>query len=336
MRNFYIGGMTMNKSMLLLTLMLSSFSLAQAAEELRPEHLQQIESLQRRADKLVFGALGANNYHLAKARAWLDFALGEYYQKDRSGIVPATILQAEALLDALDEKQANITMDTPVQLQGSEAVHPDLWGRIAALKDNAKFSCGQRQIAEAEVALVWTGHKKAGYGWSYAQSYARSAEDRIYEAQVAINNCAGQAGETRAATIPQAPSATTTVVIEKHALATDTLFAFDSAELILGATQRLDKLAETIKGWNAIEGVTLVGHTDRYGSAAYNQNLSEQRAERIRQYLIGKGIADNKIHASGAGATQPLLNCSTSLPKLEQISCLQPNRRVEIMLHGVK
>ncbi|TAN82728.1 MAG: OmpA family protein [Gallionella sp.] len=330
--------MTMNKLVLplLFAFLSGGVSLAQAAGELLPKHLQQIESLQRRADKLAFGELGSNDYYLAKARAWLDFALSEYHQKDGGGIVPAAIAQAETLLDALDKKQTDIAMDTPARLQGSEAVRPDLWDKIGALKGNAKFSCGQRQIAEAEVHLVWSGHKKAGYGWSHAQSYARSAEDLIYEAQVAIKNCASQADETRAVAAPQAASAAAAVVIEKHVLSTDTLFAFGSSELLGGATLRLDKLAETIKGWSAIEGITLVGHTDRYGPATYNQKLSEQRAGRIKQYLADKGIATGNIHASGAGATQPLLTCSTRLAKPEQISCLQPNRRVEIILRGVK
>src|SRR3972149_3949487 len=99
--------MTMNKSTLslLLTLMLSNISFAQPAEELLPKHLQQIESLQRRADKLAFGELGSNNYHLAKARTWLDLALSEYHEKDTSGMMVAAIVQAETLLDALDKKQ---------------------------------------------------------------------------------------------------------------------------------------------------------------------------------------------------------------------------------------
>jgi len=329
------------KFSLLLTLLLSSL-LAQAADELLPQQLQQIESLQRRADKLAFGELGSNNYHLAKARTWLDLALSEYHEKDTSGIMLAAIVQAENLLNALDKKQPGIAMDTPMQLPGSEAVRSDLWDRVATLKGNAKFSCGQRKIAEAEVHLVWTGHEKAESGWSHAQSYARSAEDLIYEAQVAIDNCSRQAAETLAAPVvsPQAAPVTimvpVTVVVEKHVLATDTLFAFESSDLISGATLRLDKLAETIKGWNTTEEITLVGHTDHYGSAAYNQKLSEQRAERIKQYLIGKGITAGKIHATGAGATQPLLTCSTKLPRLEQISCLQPNRRVEIILRGAK
>jgi outer membrane protein OmpA-like peptidoglycan-associated protein len=325
------------------------FPPAQAAEKLLPEHLQQIEDLQRSADKMAFGGVGSNNYHLAKARTWLDLALSEYHQKDSSGIMLAAIAQAATLLDALDKKQSNISMDTPIELPGSEAVRADLWDKIAALKANPNFSCGQRQIAEAEVYLVWTGHEKAESGWSHAQSYARSAEDLIYEAQVAIANCAVSMNPPLAASSVLAPVPVANVVevivekriienhiIEKQVLSTDTLFAFNSAELISGAIPRLDKLAGLIKGWGAIEAIALVGHTDRYGSAEYNQKLSEQRAERIKQYLVAKGIAADKINASGAGSTQPLLTCSVKPPKLEQISCLQPNRRVEITLREAR
>ena len=304
----------------LLPIILSgSFQLAQAAGEALPEQLQQIESLQRRADKLAFGELGANNYHLAKARTWLDLALGEYYENEGTGIVPSAIQQAESLLDALEKKQTGISMDTPMQVPGSEALRPDLWNRIAALKKNHRFSCGQRPIAEAEVQLVWAGHEKLESGWEYAQSYARSAEDLIYEAQTAINAC--------------------TPVIERITMSTDALFAFDQPTLATSSLPLLDRLADKIRQINTLEEVVLVGHTDRLRSDGHperNQLLSEQRAANIRQYLIGKGTAADKIRASGAGSTQPIVECSTRMNKTKQVECLQPNRRVEIILRGMK
>lgn len=335
---------------LLLTLILSSISLAQAAEELLPKHLQKIESLQRRADNLAFGELGSNNYHLAKARTWLDLALSEYYDKDNSGIISAAIGQAETLLDALEKKQTDITMDTPLQVPGSEAVRPDLLDKISTLKKHEKFFCGQRPIAEAEVYLVWTGHEKFESGWSHAESYARSAEDLIYEAQVAINNCsaagAKSAAELRAPqrviekiTPPTDALLAPSAVIEKITLSTDALFDFDEAMLKPSELWRLNRLADSIRMLTTLEEVVLVGHTDRLRSDDHqerNQTLSEKRAESIKQYLIGKGIAADKIHASGAGSTQPVVTCSNKPPKAKQVICLQPNRRVEITLRGVK
>ena len=301
--------------------LLGSITICQAAGEALPEQLRQIESLQRRADKLAFGATGANNYHLAKARTWLDLALSEYHENEGTGIVPAAIGQAEKLLDALEKMQTDISMDTPVQVAGSEAVRPDLWNRIAELKKHDKFSCGQRPIAEAEVHLLWAGHEKLESSWAHAQSYARSAEDLLKEAQTSINDCVAK--------IP---------VIEKITLSAVALFGFDEKKLEPSAQWRLNRLVDSIKMAKTLEEVMLVGHTDRLRSDGHperNQLLSEQRAESIKRYLISKGVAANKIHASGVGSSQPLVDCPTKPSKQEQAMCLQPNRRVEVTLRGM-
>ncbi len=319
----------MNKPVLslLLILLLSRISLARATEEMPPENLQQIESLQRRADKLGFSELvGTDSYHLAKARAWLNMAISEYHEKDTSGTLIAAIGQAELLLDALEKKQTDISMDTPVKVQGSEAVRPDLLMKIAALKKHDQFSCGQKPLAEAEVYLVWTGHEYKESGLSHAQSYVRSVENLIYEAQVAIDNCDGKP----AVALP--PPA-----LEKITLSGDAMFEIGKATLNPSALWQLDRLADSLKKEAMLEEVELVGHTDRLrsdGRQERNQLLSEQRAESIKQYLVGKGIPAEKIHASGAGSSQPLVQCPTNQSRAKQIVCLQPNRRVEIILRG--
>jgi OmpA-OmpF porin, OOP family len=310
--------------LLLLGVLMGNISTALAVDDVMPQQSQQIETLQRRAEKLAFDGLDANNYHLAKARTWLDLATSEYYDKDDSGIVPAAIGQAETLLDALEKKQAVIGMDTPMQVTGSEVVRPDLWEKIAALKKNKSFSCAQPPIAEAEVYLVWTGHEKSESGWSHAEPYVRATEDRIYAAQVAIDNC-----------VKLAPPP----VLEKTTLSSDALFAFNKATLNPSALSRLDELAESIKKANGLVEVDLVGHTDRLRSDGHperNQLLSEQRAESIKQYLVGKGIPADKIRASGAGSSQPIVQCPTGMSKEKQVICLRPNRRVEIILRGKK
>jgi outer membrane protein OmpA-like peptidoglycan-associated protein len=227
------------------------------------------------------------------------------------------------LLDALEKKQAVTSMDMPAQVKGSEKVRPDLWNKIAALKKHDKFSCGQRPAAEAEVYLVWAGHEKFESGWSHAEPYLRGVTDRIYEAQVAIKNC-----------VQLAPP-----VMEKITLSTDALFAFDQTTLEPISLWHLNKLADSIKQIDTLEEVVLVGHTDRLRSDGHperNQLLSERRAESIRQYLIGRGVPADKIHASGAGSTQPIVQCSTKTSKEKQVKCLQTNRRVEIVLRGKK
>lgn len=311
---------------LLSIMLLSGISPAQAAEEIQAGDLRQIESLQRRADNLGFGELAsADNYHLAKARAWLNMATSEYHESDTSGTLAAAIAQAGALLDALENRPGDISMDTPVQVQGSEAVRPDLLNKIAALKKHDKFSCGQNLVAEAEVYLVWAGHEYVESGLSHAQSYTRNVENLIYEARAAIDNCAG-----KVAAVP--PPA-----LEKITLSGDAMFELGKATLNPSALWQLDRLAASIKKEAMLEEVELVGHTDRLRSAGTqdrNQLLSEQRAENIKQYLVGKGIPEEMIHARGVGASQPIVECPAKQSMKKQVACLQPNRRVEIILRG--
>lgn len=339
--------MLRNLLVLLLALMSGSLPAARAAGEpgggsqahsIQPTGtLQQIDSLQHRSDLLYFGKLGANNYHLSKARTWLDMARNEYRDKDTSGVIAASIAQAEALLDALEEDKADITLDTPKQLPGSETMRPELWEKIAILKKRANFSCGHRSIAQAEVYLVWTGHEKMVSSPGHAESYATKAEDMIYAGQVAINICdAASPGVTPLAVLEVIPPSTT---LEKITLSSDALFAFGKAALKPSALEQLDKLAVRFKALAQLEQVILIGHTDRLRSDGHperNQLLSQQRAESIKQYLISKGIAADKILASGAGSSQPVMECSTKPGKKIQIDCLQPNRRVEIILRGGK
>jgi OmpA-OmpF porin, OOP family len=310
---------------LLFTLLLGSTLCALAAGAALPKQLQQIESLILRADKMAFGVPGANNYHLAKARTWLDLALSEYHENEGNGIVPAAIEQADILLNALEIKQADISMYTPKQLPGSEAVRPDLWDKIEALKKHDKFSCGQRAVAEAEVHLVWAGHEKLESSWADAQSYANSAEDLIREAQNSINECVNKIPVT----------VTNIPATEKIILFSDALFDFNKATLEPPVQWRLNRVTDSIKMAHMLEAVILIGHTDRLRSDGHherNQLLSEQRAESIKRYLVEKGVPSDKIHTSGAGSSQPLVVCSTKPSKAQQVKCLQPNRRVEIIL----
>ncbi|MFM2407604.1 MAG: hypothetical protein RL358_346 [Pseudomonadota bacterium] len=335
----------------LLFLLLSSLSLitqAQAADAPLPANLAQIENLQKRSDQLVFGEVGAENYHLAKARAWLDMALSEYHQTDTTGLMLSGISEADKLITALEKQQQNISMDTPNTMPGTELVRQDLWDKIAQIKKNSPLKCGQRQLAEAEVELVWAGHEKLEAGWSHAESYGRAAEDSLYVSETNRSNCAKAAGSPPASVAINAPvtplaivvtSPTVTTGIEKFTLSGDAMFVFGSDVLVSGASVSLDKLARSIKAWTSLESVSLVGYTDRLrsdGNEAKNQQLSEKRAKRIKQYLTSKGIPSDKISAEGAGSAKPVALCPDVTNKAQQIICLQPNRRVEITLRGDK
>jgi OmpA-OmpF porin, OOP family len=65
------------------------------------------------------------------------------------------------------------------------------------------------------------------------------------------------------------------------------------------------------------------------GTPAYNQKLSLQRAEAVRDYLVNRGVPANRLRAQGRGETQPVVQC-TEKDRAALITCLEPNRRVEV------
>jgi outer membrane protein OmpA-like peptidoglycan-associated protein len=299
--------------------------------------LASIEQMQRQVDRLGFGTLGADDYALSKVRAWLDLALDEYHEKDRSGIVQDAAAEAALLLKALEAGQVFDAGATP-HPYASEKVRPDLWAKIENMKRHADFSCGARKIAELEVQLVWIGHEKWESGWMHAEPYARIAENLAYEAQLALDACAAsktmRAAESAAASV--APPAEPVIIVH-HTLATDALFEFGRHEishLAAGGRQKLDALAGELLNWKTLDRIDIVGHTDRLGSDDRNQPLSERRAEAVKNHLAGRGLPAEIIHTSGAGSTRPLVHCDEVRSLQARVECLQPNRRVELRIEG--
>jgi len=122
-------------------------------------------------------------------------------------------------------------------------------------------------------------------------------------------------------------------------LSSTVLFEFKKTDMDPSAQRRLNQLLKNIKNISMLDKVELTGHTDRLrsdGRMVLNQILSEQRAESVKRYLIGKGVAEDKIQVIGVGSAQPLVECPTNQSKEKQIACLQPNRRVEIILRGTR
>ncbi|MCG6876035.1 MAG: OmpA family protein [Betaproteobacteria bacterium] len=126
-------------------------------------------------------------------------------------------------------------------------------------------------------------------------------------------------------------------ITERVTLDADTLFDFDQATLRSTGRAALDEFAGKIKGIDP-EMITAVGHADRLGSGAYNQRLSEQRAEAVKIYLVSKGVAPDRMHTEGKGEMQPVTKSGEcdGAQSAKVIACLQPDRRVEVEVVGTR
>lgn len=115
----------------------------------------------------------------------------------------------------------------------------------------------------------------------------------------------------------------------KIELAADVLFDFDKAEIRPDAAEALKQAAEILQRYP--KGRALVeGHTDAKGTAAYNQRLSERRAQAVKQWLEEReGVKGIALDTKGWGATRPVAP-NTKPDGSDDPEGRQKNRRVEI------
>jgi len=99
-------------------------------------------------------------------------------------------------------------------------------------------------------------------------------------------------------------------------------FETGKAELTPESRAILDGVAESLVANEEIR-VQVGGHTDSRGSAALNKRLSAARAESVRQYLISKGVAADRLTAAGFGPSRPIASNKTAAGRAQ-------NRRVEL------
>ena len=187
-------------------------------------------------------------------------------------------------------------------------------------------------VARSGTGLCW----RTGY-WSPAAASTATAGQFPVGCEcdsdiVAKDKCVAPVAAAKPAPAP-APKPTA----DKIKLAADALFDFDKATLKPEGRAKLDDLAAKSKQLK-LEVILAVGHTDRLGSDAYNQKLSERRAAAVKTYLVSKGVEANRVYTEGKGEKQPVTGnkCDNIKNRKALIECLQPDRRVEVEVIGSK
>jgi OOP family OmpA-OmpF porin len=190
-------------------------------------------------------------------------------------------------------------------------------------KDVVGYAIDQRDnVVKSGFGLCW----RTGY-WTPAMAIEECDPDLVKKPAPA----AAPAAAAKPAAAAPKPAA------QKVTLAADALFDFNKADLRAEGKAKLDKLAADIKGIK-LEVIIAVGHADRFGTDAYNQKLSEKRAEAVKAYLVAKGVEPNRVYTEGKGKKQPITKadqCKGAKSK-KVVDCLQPDRRVEIEVIGTK
>jgi len=124
------------------------------------------------------------------------------------------------------------------------------------------------------------------------------------------------------------PRAAPASVKQAITIQAEALFDFDKSVVKPDGKRDLDQAAAKMSSVD-VEMVIATGHTDSIGTEAYNQKLSERRANAVKAYLVSKGVPASKITTLGKGETQPVATNKTKEGRAK-------NRRVDVEFKGVR
>jgi outer membrane protein OmpA-like peptidoglycan-associated protein len=103
------------------------------------------------------------------------------------------------------------------------------------------------------------------------------------------------------------------------------LFASAKSDLLPAAQVKLNDVANALIKEDPLSKIVVEGHTDSQGGASYNQDLSQRRAQAVRDYLVSRGIASDRITAQGFGPSRAIADNASPEGRAN-------NRRVEIVV----
>ena len=116
------------------------------------------------------------------------------------------------------------------------------------------------------------------------------------------------------------------IIVGSRTVLNNIFFDYDKATLRNESLAELDRLVSLLKNSSTLK-IQISGHTDNKGSAEYNQNLSENRAKAVVDYLISKGIDKSRLEYKGYGFSRPVAPNDTDTGR-------QLNRRTEFEILG--
>jgi outer membrane protein OmpA-like peptidoglycan-associated protein len=231
--------------------------------------------------------------------------------------------EAKARADAEAAQAEALRMKQEAQRVAAEAA------RQKAEADQARAAAlAQQQAAEAEAQKAASEKAAAQAAAEQAARDKAAAEADAEKARQAAAQAEAEKAQLRAQLLAQLNSILQTRDSARGLIVnmSDVLFDTGSFTLKPGAREKLAKISGILL---AHPGLTLQieGHTDSVGGDEFNQQLSERRADSVRDFLAEQGVAGSSITARGFGKTQPVASNDTAEGR-------QRNRRVELVVNG--
>jgi outer membrane protein OmpA-like peptidoglycan-associated protein len=183
------------------------------------------------------------------------------------------------------------------------------------------------KMHDAETATVQATSAKLGQANAQIALQGQTLQDRNVQLQAERER--REAADRRAAQAAADLAAFASVKQEPRGmvitLSGSVLFVTNRSDLMPGAQVKLNDVANALIKQDAESKITVEGHTDSQGEASYNQDLSQRRAQSVRDYLVSRGIAADRVTAQGFGLTRPIADNASAEGRAN-------NRRVEIVV----
>ena len=236
--------------------------------------------------------------------------------------------QADAERRAMDARRAEAE-DMARRLQGErEAAERERTDALAAR------AAAERATAEAQAASQQLAQERSAAEAARLSADQRAEEARRLAEQTARDRQADRdQAEREKAELRTKLQQQLNIILETRESArglivnmSDVLFDTARHTLRPGAREKLARVAGIVLAHPGLY-LEIEGHTDSVGTDSYNQNLSERRAESVRDYLVQQGISRDAISSHGFGETQPVASNDNAVGR-------QQNRRVELVVSG--
>jgi outer membrane protein OmpA-like peptidoglycan-associated protein len=231
----------------------------------------------------------------------------------------AELREAQARADAAAELKRRQDADQ-ARLQ-AEAAKADAERMKQEAEKAAAEAARQKQEADAARAAALQQQQAAQAAAQQAQAEAEKARQAAAQAEAEKAQLRGQLLAQLNSILQTRDSARGLIVNMS-----DVLFDTGSYTLKPGAREKLAKISGIVLAHPGLS-LQIEGHTDSVGTDEFNQQLSERRADSVRDFLAEQGVPASSITARGFGKTQPVASNDT-------VEGRQRNRRVELVVNG--
>lgn len=292
--------MKTNRSLRIAIALGSALGVVGCAATMPPQDLVNARNTYERASRGPAPQLDPKDMHAAKKQ--LDVAEASF-----ADVGDTRDTRDAAYLAVRKTELAEVIART---LQSNQARDVIVKGMHAEEKDAVALTSAE--LGRTRAQLTAQGVQLNAQGIALQTEEARRAEAERRAAQAA-------ADLAKFATVRQEPRG---MVIT---LSGSVLFASAKWDLLPAAQVRLNEVADALTKEDPLSKMVVEGHTDSQGMATYNQDLSQRRAQAVRDYLVTRGIASDRIIATGFGPTRSVADNTSPEGRAN-------NRRVEIVV----